>query len=958
MTKYQFNTPDVCRGRTYLLEINPNFVNRTRNDWMNMIDARCIDTSSGLFIDITSVRKDFEARKNGLVGALMCKGRHKYLEQEIFPLRDSYFEDMPAKLPYDSMKLLADEYGPCVLTNTDFNIHLFNIETKTAMEPSSMTSNASALPPIADSSVPPPEAPPFTANYQTLPEQGSSEPPPGDASSAHSIKLNPRSCITCRRRKVRCNKIQPCSNCSKANIQCVFPGPGRAPRKPQIRPDSELLARLRRLEGLVKSLGAEVNEDGRLDTEPNLSSLPGETKASKQPAHQVDTDPLKHPDPNNVAQHEVEQEFGRLVIGDGKSRYVEEMRDILGTSSDDEEEYSSPENQGLRSTYSQNHDGFLFGFASPQSLREFHPSRDQMLMLLDTYLDNVAPLLPIFHRPTIRQCFLTASNNLDVLNKNSEAALFSVYYAAITSMDPSQCLSILGQDRNTMLSRSRVAMEQAMARANILNSQSIVLLQAVVLFLLCVRRQDDSRYVWSMVAIVVRLAQGLGVHRDGTTFGLQPFETEMRRRLWWHICLLDFQTAEDHGCDPFIYEASYDTRIPLNINDDDICQESTETPEERVECTDLTFTLVRCEICTAARKLSYISPSSSSSNTATDTLLEKKEEHVLELNKRLEKKYVQYCTPTSPILWACATICRLAVSRMWLTIHQPLNGLTRKGLAFADDKHNRLFLASIEVLEFSCLLQTTESTKKWSWLFRTHMQWNSIAFLLSELCVRPISPAVDRAWHAINSVYEIWNIRERKGTWWRAINKLMTRAVKLRETRLKVLETQFGGDGGGGGGGGNDGATPESIFDPLRARTEGHPQYLSPALQAQGGIDKASELPLGINMGLNEMVHSPSDIQISTSATSTHQAIQTPFKYMPYSEGGEGVTHASTVGISPWLEQLPDANDFIGLIPDLAGHSSAYTPSWDDWDQVVHEFQMDIAKGVQTGNTNALGWFE
>lgn len=83
MTEYHFKLHGVRGGRTYLLEINPHFVNRTTDDWMNVIDARWIDTSSGLFVDITSVRKDFEARKKGHLGALMCKDRHRYLVRDI-----------------------------------------------------------------------------------------------------------------------------------------------------------------------------------------------------------------------------------------------------------------------------------------------------------------------------------------------------------------------------------------------------------------------------------------------------------------------------------------------------------------------------------------------------------------------------------------------------------------------------------------------------------------------------------------------------------------------------------------------------------------------------------------------------------------------------------------------------------------------------------------------------------
>lgn len=77
MTQHEFRLDDGTTRR-FLLEINPNFVLRTKADVDNVIDARWIDMSSGLFIDITSVRKDYEARAKGDSGALMCKDWHRY----------------------------------------------------------------------------------------------------------------------------------------------------------------------------------------------------------------------------------------------------------------------------------------------------------------------------------------------------------------------------------------------------------------------------------------------------------------------------------------------------------------------------------------------------------------------------------------------------------------------------------------------------------------------------------------------------------------------------------------------------------------------------------------------------------------------------------------------------------------------------------------------------------------
>lgn len=78
MTEHHFDLPDVAGGRSYLLEINPQYAVRSKADKSNVIDGRWIDTSSGLFIDITAVRADDQRRAKGSPGALMCKDRHNF----------------------------------------------------------------------------------------------------------------------------------------------------------------------------------------------------------------------------------------------------------------------------------------------------------------------------------------------------------------------------------------------------------------------------------------------------------------------------------------------------------------------------------------------------------------------------------------------------------------------------------------------------------------------------------------------------------------------------------------------------------------------------------------------------------------------------------------------------------------------------------------------------------------
>ena len=479
--------------------------------------------------------------------------------------------------------------------------------------------------------------------------------------------LNPRSCVTCRRRKVRCDKKNPCSNCIKQHIECIFPGPGRAPRKPRKPPDSELLLRLRRLEGVVKSLGAQVEEDGSVTQPPQPQQIqPPQRSMSlvQDQLSQYSSGESPEPPDGQPKRTSIDKHLGRLVINEGRSRYVSnafwtsmgdeiaEMRDILDNpSSEDEEDLldSPDQSGGATSEYSNSaHQGFIFGYSSTMvNLKKLHPSPTQVFILWEVFKENVDPMVRILHRPTARNIIMKASSGTETLSKAAEALLFALYFSAVVSLDPAQCITLLGDTKETLINRYRFATEQALARANFMNSSSLMLLQAFVFFLVCVRYQDDTRLVWALSGLAIHLAQALGVHRDGTNFGLSPFETEMRRRLWWHISILDARSAEDHGTDPSFSNAFYDTQLPMNINDDEISPEMKDWPRPHQGCTEMSFCLVRFELNIVSRRLNF-RPTAAAGEEGLEHSIELKEKIIDEAHRRLEEKYLQYCDSNVP----------------------------------------------------------------------------------------------------------------------------------------------------------------------------------------------------------------------------------------------------------------------------------------------------------------------
>ena len=116
-TTYKFTSEDGSFHREYLLDVNPWSRERVRGDGANIIDARWIDTSNGLYIDITGLS---ELRPEQHPGVVSCKNFHNYPLHDLYPLRHGTFEGAPALIPYAYMQILAEEYQSDSLVQTNF----------------------------------------------------------------------------------------------------------------------------------------------------------------------------------------------------------------------------------------------------------------------------------------------------------------------------------------------------------------------------------------------------------------------------------------------------------------------------------------------------------------------------------------------------------------------------------------------------------------------------------------------------------------------------------------------------------------------------------------------------------------------------------------------------------------------------------------------------------------------
>ena len=191
----------------------------------------------------------------------------------------------------------------------------------------------------------------------------------------------------------------------------------------------------------------------------------------------------------------------------------------------------------------------------------------------------------------------------------------------------------------------RLGFEHALAKADFLNAPDLVLVQAFTTFLIVARRHDSPRLVYMLAGLVIRMAQFLGLQRDGTHFGhFTPFEVEVRRRLWWIVLWLDLRAAEDQGMDITIAPGSFDTKIPLNINEADIDPETKQTPPERYGITDMSLARVSAGMTDVMRQMM-------ANNTENSVEgLEDQSRLVNQIYQKFEEGYFQHTTESGNIL--------------------------------------------------------------------------------------------------------------------------------------------------------------------------------------------------------------------------------------------------------------------------------------------------------------------
>ena len=306
-----------------------------------------------------------------------------------------------------------------------------------------------------------------------------------------------------------------------------------------------------------------------------------------------------------------------------------------------------------------------------------HPPPDRIHQLWQIFIENVDPLTKLVHVPTLQPAIQKAASNIGTVPRSFEALMFAIYGAAVMSLKDDECKQRLGEPRKILLSRYISAAKAALSRAKFMGTISLVVLQALVLHLLSVRDIYAPRAVWSLTGVAVRIAQSMGLERDGASLGLPPFETELRRRIWWQLKTHDFRTAELCGLSKSrdLETGAGSTKWPTNINDDQFYPGVPSLVAESIALTDNIFIAVRYELANfAAGRIAKfrqqgINPTQWDLHASGNNV--ERDETFKEVEELLETKYLRYCDPTQPLHLLTMLTARLSMNTVRFLTHHP-----------------------------------------------------------------------------------------------------------------------------------------------------------------------------------------------------------------------------------------------------------------------------------------------
>ncbi|KAI0875477.1 hypothetical protein GGS24DRAFT_489294 [Hypoxylon argillaceum] len=429
----------------------------------------------------------------------------------------------------------------------------------------------------------------------------------------------PVSCQLCRSKKLRCNRAQPCSNCESRNVPCHFlipPSRNQRGRTPEVQNNTEILARIERLESIVLTEGTPSRK--RLDS--HITFTPhsdGSIQYGEQDERDTDLNLLEN-------------------VGVREDSLISSLSDDLAfTISSVDEILEQPE-----------HSQHVSSTSTGRTIITL-PTYKTAVILFDCFEAEVDHMCRVLHLPAVRslmKTFYIRINQNESILPSHAALLLSLFALSAFFYRPAGNAKVVTTDNvTTRLSRywSRGALDVLeYSRRN--TSGALEDIQGLILMSYVTYHLDgfSARYRY-LLALAVSMARDLGLHRtDADDYATTDrssslrvlIDNEVKRRVYWHLVASDWAQSTMSGPQEGTYSIHpnhFQVRLPKDDEDETFSPVGKNESNTGAQPTGVTFLLARIRLARSSREYTDTIP------LETARLMKVPYEHIIALDQNL-----------------------------------------------------------------------------------------------------------------------------------------------------------------------------------------------------------------------------------------------------------------------------------------------------------------------------------
>ncbi|KAF9887545.1 hypothetical protein FE257_010123 [Aspergillus nanangensis] len=360
-------------------------------------------------------------------------------------------------------------------------------------------------------------------------------------------------CDPCRRRKIKCGKNHPCSQCLSSFHDCTYSEPVRKKRKTVSEAKIEFLeGRLKAIEGSSRSaIGPEAATD--LCT-PGDSSVGLRTpKQSTDEAAAVNTRgmPLAAKPCARIYQF---AEKGDLEFqGYSADRtFIQGFKHELGDWAFDSPHKRVPTSITVSGLFD----------TSRRPVDIILPPRDIANKLVEAALDAQI-LFSIIHRPSFNN-LVTLIYSLDKSNYGTQEWRFLALFYAVLAYG--SLFVDLGEDEHDVLSQGAHYYEKSIRLQDFADCRDLVSLQAIIFKILFVLATTRVFTCYTYISAALSVALRMGLHRSFTNHQ-DLISREIGKRVFWALWILGNDIASGCGLPKLLSHEDIDQDVPIEVND-------------------------------------------------------------------------------------------------------------------------------------------------------------------------------------------------------------------------------------------------------------------------------------------------------------------------------------------------------------------------------------------------------